>query len=144
MTALNGKWKLVSTSKLEEYHAAINTPEAYRERLRKLAEARKTDPDCYFEEFHVDPAAGTVRRQVNVNKEVKRDVTYKIGPVNDGTAADGRPMKVTVGLVGDSKVTIHEEGSGVKIDGFIEAKGSQLTISLSSGGVTSTETYSKI
>jgi len=144
MTALNGKWRLVSTSNLEEYHTAIKTSDEYKDRLRKLAAARKTNPDIYEEVFQIDPAAGTISRTVFVDKEKKREVNYKFGIVNDGTSEDGRPLKLTFGLVGDNKVTLHEEGNGFVIEGFIEAIGNDLTLSLSSQGVTSVATYKKV
>lgn len=143
MAALNGKWKLVSTSNLEEYHNAIQTPEEYKDRLRKIATARKTNPDVYWEEFHVDTAAGTFRRTVYVDNQKKREVNYKFGIVNDGTSEDGRPLKLSFTVVGDNKITIHEEGNGFVIEGFAEANGNELTLSLSSQGVTSTEKYTK-
>jgi hypothetical protein len=141
MTALNGKWKLVSTSNLEEYHNAIKTPEEYKDRLRKIAAARKTNPDVYWEEFQVD--AGSFRRTVYVDNQKKREVNYKFGIVNDGTSEDGRPLKISFTVVGDNKITIHEEGNGFVIEGSAEAKGNELTITLSSQGVTSTEVYTK-
>jgi len=144
MTAINGKWKLVSTSNLEEYHNAIKSTDEYKDRLRKLAAARKTNPDIYVEEFQIDTAGGTIRRTVFVDNEKKREVNYKFGIVNDGTSEDGRPLKLTFGVEGDNKVTLHEEGSGFVIDGFIEAKGGDLTLSLSSQGVTSVAIYKKI
>jgi len=144
MTAISGKWKLVNTSNLEEYHNVIKTSEEYKERLRKLAAARKTNPDCYVEEFQIDTAGGTISRKVFVENEKKREVNYKFGGVNDGTSEDGRPLKLTFGHEGDNKVTFREEGSGFVIDGVIEKTGNELKLSLSSQGVTSVASYTKI
>jgi len=145
MTALNGRWKLVSTSNLENYHNTIQTTEEYKDKLRELGAARKTNPDIYWEEFHIDPAAGTLRRSIYIDNEKKREVNYKFGIVNDGVSADGRAMKVSLGLVGDNKVTIHEKGpGGLEINGLIEVKGNELTFGLSSQGVSSAMNFTKI
>ena len=62
--------------------------------MRQLAAARKANPEVYFEEFHIDPKAGTIRRSFFYNNEKKREVTYKLGVENDGKTPDGTTMKV--------------------------------------------------
>jgi len=72
----------------------LETSDEYKEKLRQLGAARKTNPDVYWEEFQVDPAAGTIRRSIYIHDEKMREVNYRFGVDNDHTSADGRALKV--------------------------------------------------
>lgn len=144
MTSVTGKWKLITSNNLENYHNAIHTTDEYKDRLRKLADAWKSDPDSYVEEFNYDASAGTLRRAVFVNGESKRDTKYKVGGEVEATTADGRKAKITLSVEGDSKISIHEKGADFEVNGAVEAKGNDLTLTLTGNSVTSLQTYKRI
>lgn len=144
MAKLNGTWRFVSQSNLEGFHTAKKTPEAYKEFLRGLGQAVKTNPDAYKEQLTIDVAAGTANRTAFVNNEQKRNTTVKIGPENDVTLACGRAAKGRVEIQGDSKAVLHEKGDGFESSAVYEVKGNELTVTQTCAGQTAVLKFTKV
>jgi len=144
MAAFNGKWQLVHVEGLEAYHNAIHTPDAYKDQLRKVAEGVKTNPSAYVEELTVDKAAGTVHRVVYILGEKKKDSgALPIGVDTDHPAADGRPVKAKINLVGDNKIVIEEKGADFEATITFTVSGDDLTVTNASGATTATLKYKR-
>ena len=72
-----------------------DSPEAYRLKLKALAEALKSDPEVFIEEVHVNEEAGTVHRKVHIKGQPIKDFgETKFGVEHDGHTRDERSAKV--------------------------------------------------
>jgi hypothetical protein len=83
-----------------------DSPEEYKQKLQKLAEAVKSDPNVYIEEITVNKAARTLKRVVLINGEVRKDSgELKEGQEVDGHSIDGRPAKVHSRLISNNSIS---------------------------------------
>lgn len=82
------------------------TPEAYKEFLRGLGQAVKSNPDAYKELLAIDAGAGTASRTAFINNEKKREMTVKVGVETEVTLADGRTAKVRHCCMGEGRGVI--------------------------------------
>ena len=72
-----------------------DSPEAYRLKLKALAEAVRSDPEFYIEELHVNEEAGTIHRKVHIKGHPGKDFgEKKFGVEHDGHMRDERAAKV--------------------------------------------------
>ena len=135
--ALTGKWSLFEAKNGEAYFTAIKSPDEYKEKLRKVNEAAKADPNAYIEELKVNKAAGTIQRCVYFQGEKRKDSgEVKLGSELDGHAGDGRPAKVKLSLDSDTKLTRTENGDGFSTVTTFEVAGDVLTLTAVGNGVT--------
>jgi len=139
----NGRWALVSSENAPAYYDAINSPPEYVAKLRQLGAAVKSDPNAYIEEFTV--SGNTFHRQAFVNGERKKDSgTVTFGEQHDATSGDGRPVKIKVVQEGANKISRSEVGEGFTSNNVFVVNGDELTVTLSSGSVSSTEKFKRV
>jgi hypothetical protein len=145
--AVTTKWQLVSGENIEAYHAAINTPEDYKVKLRALfGEVKAGKSDAYIEELTVDKAAGKVQRVVYIHGEKKRDSgLIDINTEKEHTLPDGRSCKGKITVEGEGKLIIHEKGADFESTVALVRSGDELTATLTSGtGVVATQKFKKV
>jgi len=145
MAHFNGKWKLVSSENADAFFAAVRAGEEFLQLLKSVhAEVKESNPDAYIEEFQVDKAANTVQRIVYVRGEKKRDSgTIPFGVEVDGRC-HGKQAKITVTMESDTKIIRHEKGEDFASTSTIEVKDSDMTLTLTCGGITATEKYKRV
>jgi len=139
----DGKWSLAHCDAAAAFYEAIKSPDEYKEKLKKLAEAVKKDPSSYVEELKVEGA--TFHRAVYINGEKKKDSGE--APLNtevDAKIADGRPAKIKLVKEADNKIVRTEVGDGFNIKTVFEVAGDEMTVSMTNGSVTSVEKYKRV
>jgi len=139
----DGRWSLAAVDGAVAFYDSINSPEDHKTMLRKLAEAVKKDSSVYVEELKVE--GDTFHRQAYVNGEKKKDSGP--APLNTEVSAkiaDGRPAKIKIVKESESKLVRTEVGDGFKITSTFEVKGDELTLTMSSGSVTTSEKYKRV
>jgi len=138
----NGRWSLVAVENVLAYCEAIGSSEEHKEKLKKMHEAVKSDPNYYYEDIHVD--ADKFHRQCWVNGEKKKDSGEV--PFNkqfDGNLLDGRPSKVKITKEGDNKIVRNDEAAGMHLTSTFVVTGSELVLTVTNGTVTTTEKFKK-
>jgi len=146
MAEFNGRWTLVSVENGDAYLAATHTPPELQEKMKKLMENLKTNPEALVEEVHVDKAAGTTSVKIFINGELKHDMTLELNKEVDHTGLDKRPAKITITLPTDKKMVIIKKTANFEttITYTLSSDGKEVTTTRTSGGVTSTEKYVKL
>jgi len=146
MASLSGKWRLVSTNNLDAYLTAIHSPEEFKTKMLKLIDEVQNDPDTIVLDIHVDTMHNTTQLTTYIKGEVKHD----FGPVQLGaevqqTGADGRPSKIKVTIESDTEILVHKTGPGYEsTTRAVLTSGTEMTMTLTCGGVTSTEIYTRL
>jgi hypothetical protein len=144
MAGFSGKWQLKDVKNGQAFYDAIKSPEEHKEKLKKLGEAVKADPNAYYEQLTVDKASGTIQRVVFINGEKKKDSgVVKVGTEIDHQSADGRPVKAKITIDSDTKITRVENGDGFSTVTVIELSGDTMTATMTGSGVTCTMTYQR-
>jgi len=145
MASLNGKWLLTSVTNLEAYLNAANSPEAFKTRMLTLSTELGTTPNLFVQEVTVDKSAGTVKLLIYIKGELKQD----LGPIDLGkeiehTGVDGRLAKIKVTVESDTKILLHKKGSDFESLISVQLLSSnEMITTLTSGGVTCTEKYTR-
>jgi len=143
MSQFNGRWSLSAVDQALAFYQQINSPDEYKAKLTKLAEAVKNDPSVYVEELTVE--ASTVHRKVFINGEKTKDNgPQPIGKEVDAKLGDGRPSKTKLVKESDTKIVRTEVTDSFTITTTFEVKGDELVVTMSSGGVTTTEKYKRV
>jgi hypothetical protein len=141
--AFDGKWSLKEATGVAAYFDAIKSPEEYKEKLRKVAEAAKADSNAYIEELAVE--TNKFRRVVFINGEKKKDSgEQSFNAEVDSTIADGRPAKIKVIRDSDTKITRYENGDGFSTVSIFEVAGDQLTVTSSGNGAQAVYRYQRV
>jgi len=139
------KWQLVSVENAEAYAKAVKSPPEFVEKMRGLHAELATNPNAYIEELTVDKAAGKVQRVVFIRGEKKRDSgLVNLNEEFERTKADGRSIKARVTLEGDNKLIFHEKGADFESTVTLVLNGDELTATLKSGDVVSTEKFKRV
>jgi len=139
----DGRWNLTAVEDAAAFYDAINSTEEHKAMLRRLAEAVKQDPTVYVEELKVGDT--TFHRTCYINGEKKKDSGER--PLNtevSANIADGRPAKIKITKVSDSKLVRTEVGDGFDITSTYEVKGDELFITMTNGTVTTSEKYKRV
>lgn len=137
MAAFNGKWSMFDVQGGVAYYTAIKSPAEYTEKLKKVHEVAKADPNAYIEEIVLDKAAGTIQRIVYLSGAKVRDSgVAKLGVELDAKSTDGRPAKVKIELESDTKLVRYENGDGFSIVTTFEIAGDVLTLTANGNGAT--------
>lgn len=145
MAVIKGKWKLISTSNMEAFHDAINTPAEFKAKVLAMSAAAEKDPTNHLELLEIDVSGGTIQRSILVNGQKVWGMEYKLGVEQESSGPDGRPAKGSNHLVSDSKITFVNKGSDFEISGSMEAEGNGLTLTLiGNGGVTAYQKFVRI
>jgi len=143
MSAFNGRWSLTSFENGLAYLDAIGSPAEQKERLTKLAEAVKADPNYYHEDIQV--VGDTFHRQAWVNGEKKKDSgDVKFNTEIDGQIIDGRPSKIKVVKESENKVVRTDDVAGMHLTSTFVVSGDELVLTLTNGTVTSTQKFKRI
>jgi len=143
MAAFNGRWSLAGSENAAAFYDAIKSPEEHKAKLRKLGEAVKADPSVYVEEIKID--ATTLHRVAIVNGEKKKDSGPQ--PLNTEISTqigDGRPSKSKVVKESDTKLVRTDVLDGFNISTVFEVHGDDLTVTQSSGGVSTVEKFKRV
>jgi len=139
------KWHLVSTENAEAFYKHIHTRPEFLERLRIIHAELATNPDAYVEELTVDKAAGKVHRVVFIRGEKKRDSgLVNLNEEFEHEIADGRRVKCRAVLEGDDKLIFHEKGDDFEATVTLVLHGDEITATLRSGDVVSTEKLRRV
>jgi len=139
----NGRWGLAGVENVMAYCDAIGSSEEHKEKLKKLGEAVKNDPNYYYEEIQVSP--DMFHRQCWVNGEKKKDSgDVPFNKEFDGQLLDGRPSKIKVVKEADNRIVRTDDAGGKHITSTFVVSGDALTLTITYGGVTSTEKFKKI
>jgi hypothetical protein len=73
---------------------SLDSPDEYKQKLAKLAETIKSNPNCYVEELKV--TGDTIHRTVLINGEARKDSgEVKLGVEHAGHREDGRAATVS-------------------------------------------------
>jgi len=145
MAPFNGKWRLVSSENAEEFFAAVKASDEFKQVVRSVhAEVKANNPDAYVEEIHVDKAANTIHRIAYIKGEKKKDSGILPIDVEFDGRCHGKPAKMKVVLPSDNKMVRHEKGEDFTSTMTIEVHDCDMTVTLSSGSVTSTEKYKRV
>jgi len=140
--AVVSRWRLVDMQNAEAYYKAIHYSDEHIAKVKALVAEIKTNPDAYIEELTIDKAAGKVKRTVFIKGEKKRDSgLVDVNKEFDHEIPDGRKVKSKITLEGDQKLICHEKGPDFEATITLTYCGDELTATLTSGGVTSTEKY---
>jgi hypothetical protein len=144
MADLNGSWNLVSSQNFEAYIDAIGVTSENREKALKLLQT--TGDGGLVEKYEVDLAANTVKRYIYFDgKLFKESPAVPLNKEVEGTALDDRIIKVSVTTEGTNRLIRHETGSNYTATVTSEVHGSDLTVTLTTGGgVTSVRKYKKV
>lgn len=137
---------MVSVDNLEAYLNATHSPEEFKKKMLTLPTELATTPNAWVQEINVNTAANTVQLIVFIKGEQKFDS----GPVHVGkeiekTGVDGRPAKIKVTIESDTKITMHKKGPNFESNAVMTLTNSnEMVTKLTSGGVTSTEKYTRV
>lgn len=124
------------------YCDAIGSPEEHKEKLKKLGEAVKKDPNYYCEDIQVSP--DLFHRQCWINGEKKKDSgDVPFNKEFDGQLLDGRPSKIKLIKESENKVVRTDDVGGMHIISTFVVSGDELTLTITYGNVTSTEKFKK-
>jgi len=139
------KWQLVSVENAEAYAKQIKTPPEFLEKMKALHAELASNPNAYVEELTVDKAANKAHRVVYIRGEKKRDSgLVTLNEEFEQTKADGRSVKGKITLEGDNKLIIHEKGSDFESTITLVLNGDEITATLKSGDVVSTEKFKRV
>jgi len=142
MTALNGKWSLVSSDKFDDYIKATGADDATRAKVGELL--GKAGSDGLIEEYIIEAGKSARRNFYLGGKLFKESPTVPIGSEVSGPAMDGRTVKVTVTEEGANKLRRHEAfETGQITDTVLEVHGDEMTTTLTCGSVVSTRKYKR-
>jgi len=139
----NGRWSLSAVEQAAAFYDAINSPEEYKAKLRRLTDAVKEDASVYVEELRVED--NTFQRQYFIQGEKKKDSGFQ--PFNTEVAAklgDGRPSQTKIVKEADNRIVRTEVADGFTIKSVFEVKGDELILTMTSGSVTTTEKYKRV
>lgn len=146
MTSLNGKWLLTSEENLENYLTAVHSPDEFKTRMLTLSKEIGTTPNLFVHELNVDKAAGNVHLQVFIKGELKQDLgPVPVGKEVEHVGVDGRQAKIKVTVESDTKILMNKKGSDFETLITVQLLSSnEMTTTMTSGGVTCTEKYTRI
>jgi len=141
--AFNGRWGLASVENVLPYLDAIGSPEEHKEKLKKLGEAVKQDPNYYHEDIKVD--GDKFHRECWINGEKKKDSgDLPFNKEFDGHILDGRPSKVKVVKEGENKIVRTDDVAGMHLTSTFVVSGDELVVSVTNGTITTTEKFKRI
>jgi len=146
MTSLNGRWVLTSVDNLEAYLNAAHSPDEFKNKILALVKELGTTPNAVVQEITVDKGAGNVHLKVFIKGELKQDLgPVVLGQEIEHTGVDGRVAKVKLNVESDTKILMHKKGSDFESLIAVQLLSSdELTMTMTSGGVTSVEKYKRI
>ena len=146
MTALNGKWQMTSVENLEAYLNATHSPEEFKKKMLALPTELSTNPNTWVQEIRIDTTNNTAQLIVFIKGEQKYDSgVVTIGKEFEKTGVDGRNAKIKIDIESDTKITLKKKGTDFEsLATFTLTGTNELTSTLTSGGVTSTETYKRV
>ncbi|KAL8610886.1 hypothetical protein ACOMHN_056741 [Nucella lapillus] len=135
MSALNGKWKLVSLDNFVAYLDAVGVDGEHREKALKLL----TPENNITQQVAVEGDTITITTTTPVSPiEVKATNNQQF----QSRYLDGRDITTVFTIDGD---TLREEVTGSFSTSILRAlEGQQMVMTMTSGGVTSTRRYEKV
>ncbi|XP_060073978.1 fatty acid-binding protein-like [Ylistrum balloti] len=134
MAALNGKWKLTNVDNFAAYLDAIGVS---GEDKAKGLHGLSADKDI-FQEITIDGNSITINTITPIGSA---ETKATVGQEADQKSMDGRDLKVTYTIDGDKLV---ESQSGAYTSNNVRSvSGSEMTMEMTSGGVTTTRKYNK-
>ncbi|XP_063410870.1 sodium/calcium exchanger regulatory protein 1-like [Mytilus trossulus] len=136
MAALNGKWKLSSGEKLQEYLDALGLQDEVKAKALKVL----TPDNDITQEIKVSGNDVTI---ITTTPMGTTETKAAVGEESSQSAIDGSPLKVIYKLDGD-KLIEEQKGSFESVN-VRALEGGQLIMKLAAGnGVTCTRKYDKI
>jgi hypothetical protein len=145
MTGFTGRWTLVSAENSEAFMTATHTPAAVKTKMMGIVTSLKTNPEAIVEEMNVNKARGTFHMKLFVNGEVKHDLTLEMNKEIDFTGMDEIPAKMMLTMMNDSKMMIHRKTTAAETDIVynLGTSGTEMTLTMTCGGVTCTNKFKK-
>jgi len=125
---------------------ATKSPEEFKTRMLTLSTELGSTPNVFVEDIAIDKGAGNVRLQVFIKGELKQDLgPVPLGKEVEHTGVDGRPAKIKVTVESDTKVLMSKKGSDFESLITVQLMSSnEMTTTMTSGGVTCTEKYTRL
>ncbi|XP_060556999.1 sodium/calcium exchanger regulatory protein 1-like [Ruditapes philippinarum] len=136
MASVAGKWKIDSSDNFEEYMKAIGVPDDKREIALKFLSAGSG----MTQEFKVDGDNWTL---TTVTAAGEKSFSFTIGKEENSMTLDGRNMKVTFTIDGDSLVE-KQKGDTFECTHVRKSDGNTLTMTLTGGGQTCVRKFVKV
>jgi hypothetical protein len=146
MASLTGKWQMTSVENLEAYLTATHSPEEFKKKMLALPTELPTNPNTWIQEINVNTTNNTVQLIVFIKGEQKYDSgVVTVGTEIEKTGVDGRPATIKINIESDTKITLKKKVADIEsLATFTLTTTNDLTSTLTSGGVTSTEKYKRV
>jgi len=146
MATLTGKWQMTSVENLEAYLTATHSPEEFKKKMLTLPAELPTNPNTWVQEIIVNTTNNTVQLIVFIKGEQKYDSgAVTVGTEFEKTGVDGRLAKIKIDIESDTKITLKKKVSDIEsLATFTLTGTNDLTSTLTSSGVTSTEKYKRV
>jgi len=146
MATLTGKWQMTSVENLEAYLNATKSPEEFKNKMLALPTELPTNPNTWIQEINVNTTNNTVQLIVFIKGEQKYDSgVVTVGKEIEKTGVDGRNATIKINIESDTKITLKKKVGDIEsLATFTLTGTNNLTSTLTSGGVTSTEKYKRV
>ncbi|CAI9744294.1 acid-binding, heart-like isoform X2 [Octopus vulgaris] len=133
---LCGKWQIISSDNFDEYMKAVGVTAENR----ALANDKFSGSSKLCQLITNDGDSWTIKTITSVGE---REVAFKIGEDFDSQTIDGRAVKVSMKMDGDTLVET-QVGNGVESINNRSVEGANMIMTMSACGVTCTRKYEKV
>lgn len=146
MTGFTGRWTLVSAENSEAFLTATHAPASVKTKMMGIVTTLKTNPEAIVEEMNVNKTRGMVHMKLVMTGEVMHDVTLEMNKEVDFTGMDEIPAKVMLTMMNDTKMMVHKKTTMAETDMVynLGTSGTEMTLTLTSGGVTCMNKFKKV